>query len=204
MCFIALKLFLGYLLICIVCYTIDFFTENHIYLNKKVNLIRLEGNITETLIKRSIHNLNRYIHKKYKTVYVYINSDGGNFIDAYYFIMEMQNKKNIRFICIAKKASSSAFHIFQYCDKRYILKNSILLQHSIKIKIEGSIEILEDWYLHRFNDIKKKYTIVNKYVSNKINLDYYYYLEKIKNEWLIVGEDNILKNNLADKVVILK
>jgi len=44
----------------------------------------------------------------------------------------------------------------------------------------------------------------NKDVSNKIKITYQDFLRKIWNDWTINGGGNIVKNNLADEVVIIK
>jgi len=97
-------------------------------------------------------------------------------------------------ICIAVKAYSVAFIIFQSCSNRYILSNTILMQHNFKI-------------------IYSKYdvNIVNNiilYIRNlepiRLNIKLNVYLEKIKNELWIYGQD-IINNNYADKLInILK
>ena len=43
----------------------------------------------------------------------------------------------------------------------------------------------------------------NKDVSNKIKMKYQDFLRKIWNDWTIKGGENIVKNNLADEVVII-
>ena len=44
----------------------------------------------------------------------------------------------------------------------------------------------------------------NKDVSNKIKMKYQDFLRKIWNDWTITGGEDIVKNNLADEVVVIK
>ena len=65
---------------------------------------------------------------------------------------------------------------------------------------------MQRWQIAKqdFKNIKKIYNLTTRYISNKINLEYYAYLEKIKNNWSISGGEMILQNNLADKIIVIK
>jgi ATP-dependent protease ClpP protease subunit len=147
-------------------------------------------------IKHEINNdlynkLNNHQITNDKYLYIYINSHGGSLFDAIdiiYLIKEFEKKKIV--ICVAEIAYSVAFTIFQSCSNRYILSNSVLMQHEFTI-------------------IYSKYdlTIVNNiisYIRNleamKLNIKLKLYLEKVKNELWLFGQD-IIDNNGADKII---
>jgi hypothetical protein len=46
--------------------------------------------------------------------------------------------------------------------------------------------------------------MLNKDVSDKIKMTYQNFLQKIWKDWTITGGEDIVKNNLADEVVIIK
>jgi ATP-dependent protease ClpP protease subunit len=186
----------------------DYIYKDYIRIKKLSNIVHIENRITNKTINIVTNLIKNHILNHNKNIYLYINSLGGDFEEGYKLIKFIEKNKldNITFMCIAKKAASTAFIIFQYCDKRYILKNSFLLDHDLQItlKLTGPIETIDDWYKNNFIFIKDINRKVREYISNKINMKYDEYLIKIKNkDWNIIGEYNILKYKLADKIVYL-
>ncbi len=95
-----------------------------------------------------------------------------------------------------------AFEIFQYCKNRYVTPKTVLMQHNVLIKIEGSFENIEDYMENVFYEIKKISTMSDKFISNRIGITLKEYMTKIKKEWKLVGKE-IINNNLADEIVII-
>lgn len=192
----------------VVIYYPDYIYKDYIRINKLSNIVHIENRITNKTLNIATKLIKNHILNDHKNIYLYINSLGGDFEEGYKLIKFIEKNKlnNIIFICIAKKAASTAFIIFQYCDKRYILKNSFLLDHELQItlKLIGPIETIDSWYKNNFLFIKDVNKNIREYISNKINMKYDEYLIKIKNKnWNIIGGHNILKYNLADKIVYL-
>lgn len=135
--------------------------------------------------------------KKYDEIYIYIDSPGGYILNAYEMI-ESFRKLKVKTICIAKNAKSAAFTLFQFCNRRLVTKESVLMTHEAyfeKVTLEELIEAydkLEDNY-----DIYVKH---NKLVARKLNITYSDYKAKIKKEWVMIGIDSI-KNKAADEMV---
>ena len=109
--------------------------------------------------------------------------------------MQVENGKNI--ICIADRAYSVAFIIFQVCPSRYITNNSILMQHPIYIsQISGNLKTVQNL----LKMIEKDNTDLLKIQCDRINIDTKEFEILTSNELWIMGNDNIDKNT-ADKVV---
>ena len=168
------------------------------------NNIFIKGEITKSSINNTINKIRKI--KKTGNINFVIDSHGGDLISGYNLIIEMLKiqEKLLVIDCYAINAKSTAFTIFQYCDNRYVMPNSILFQHNVSIEFKGSFEDFEDFYETRFDLYRLITNMFNIDVSNKIKMTYQDFLEKIWNDWTIKGGENIVKNNLADEVVIIK
>ena len=168
------------------------------------NNIFIKGEITKSSINNTINEINKI--KKTGNINFVIDSHGGDLISGYNLIIKMleMQEKLLVIDCYAINAKSTAFTIFQYCDNRYVIPDSILFQHNVSIEFKGSFEDFEDFYETRFDLYRLITNMFNKNVSNKIKMKYQDFLEKIWNDWTIKGGENIVKNNLADEVVIIK
>lgn len=168
------------------------------------NNIFIKGEITKSSINNTINKIRKI--KKTGNINFIINSHCGDLISGYNLIIEMLKiqEKLLVIDCYAINAKSTAFTIFQYCDNRYVMPNSILFQHNVSIEFKGSFEDFEDFYETRFVFYRLITNMFNIDVSNKIKMTYQDFLGKIWNDWTIKGGENIVKNNLADEVVIIK
>jgi len=203
-----LGVFFYFLLFCILFYFICI--KRIVLKNIDTNKIfYLNSTIEKSLIDNAILKLKNIpvtFTEEHKKFYFIIDSQGGDFDQGNLLINVMKIKRDyqkIEFICIAKYASSMAFYIFQHCDQRFILWNSVLMSHPLKISFSGEIEDIELWYKTEFHETKYKEKKIIQYVTNKINMDIKEYKEKIKKDWFIKGGFNILLFKLADKMIIL-
>jgi len=180
-------------------YIIQYYTSPFTIKLNKNNFINLTNEINIYTTNNLINNL---INFNNKVLFLYIDSIGGN-VDEGIKIINQINKmknKNISVNCIAKNALSMAFTIFQYCSYRYILHNSILLQHEVVIKFNKNTEYkLDELYQIIVYD-KISYDKLIKFQSNKIGISIYQFKKYIKNTWIIKGKDNIIQNT-ADKII---
>ena len=185
-----------------------YFTNYHnikrINLLSHKSLIFLNGKINKKLIDKAIIKLSS--SPSIKNVQILIDSQGGYLLEGIRLIVEMQLLKNngTIFECYAITASSTAFDIFEFCDKRYVIKDTVLMQHNTKIKTEFTFDEFEHYYLNYFHFSKKLDNMLNKNVAKKIGITLKEYFIKISKEWKIEGGGNILKEKLADEIVILK
>lgn len=69
-------------------------------------------------------------------VTLYIDSHGGDYDAAKIFsrFLEARKAKGLPTVCFAgPKVMSAAYYIFLHCDKRYVLKSSVLFPHKIHV-----------------------------------------------------------------------
>lgn len=94
---------------------------------------------------------------------------------------------DIKIHCVAIKAYSSGFFIFQLCDYRYLIEGiSKLMTHEPKFKIEGTFGYVSNYLNLNFKLDYMNYKIIIKRVCVKLLIDETYYYDKISNgEWII-------------------
>ena len=108
--------------------------------------------------------------------------------------MNFKRESNHTLLCIARQADSMAFHIFQFCNHRYILQNSKMMQHQMSIhNLSGNIEQL----MHYIQVSYKMYENLILQGSQRIGLSTAEYKKKINDDWYLYGED-IINNRVAD------
>mgnify|MGYP006101333907 CR=1 FL=1 len=190
-----LKLLLFILLVCPV-YGKQFDLLEELKL-ENLNYIHIEGTIEQDMASEIISN----IFEQDKDFYIYIDSNGGDVESGLKIVKMMKylQTENIKIKCIANKAMSMAFHIFQHCDERLVTQNSVLMQHEMSIHLEGNIKDTEQLYykyLQWDNEI-------NTFDSARIKMDKTQYLLELKNELWFTGDD-IISHNIADRKVIIK
>ena len=101
------------------------------------SFLPLEGVITEKSIMKTSYLLTH----TYPTPVLYFNTIGGDVHAGIQLMHVLLNMDNVT--CIAKKAHSMGFAIFQTCNRRYVIPESELMQHQIQILFKGT---LESWY----------------------------------------------------------
>jgi len=189
----------------------DKYTYSIVDLLHKNNVVIIAKEITKQSIDTAISKIHKYITPKDinttidPIVNLFIDSNGGDFLAGLDLILNMEilQTNKIKFYCYAKNAKSTAFVIFQYCDKRFVTSSSTLFQHNISISLTGTFEDFDAFYKQRFQVYNSLYNDVNRYISTKIELPYNNYLKKISNEWTIQGGNKILDYNLADEIVVI-
>ena len=158
------------------------------------NFILLKGVIDSKTTNNFMYQLN-LLNKK-KNIYVYIDSHGGSVEDGNKILNEVQKYK---MKCIAEKAYSMAFAIFQGCSKRYIIPYAKLMQHQISFGISNEKAKIES-YIEFINQIENELILLQ---SSKIGMTLNEFKDKTYNEWWIFGESNI-KQNCADQIIQIK
>jgi ATP-dependent protease ClpP protease subunit len=178
------------------------YKNNNIIINGEINCYSINRTIILLKKKTKFNNIDIKIDP---TINLIINSNGGDYLYGYKLIVLMNNlkKQKIKFNCYAYNAFSTAFTIFQYCNKRYVIPTSILYQHNATINFKGSFEQFRNFYETKFQKYSNIYSENTKYIANKIGLSYTNYIKKINKDWKVVGGNNIIKNKLADEIVIL-
>ena len=160
------------------------------------NYIHLKGEINPISSSQFITEINKISSEK---IFIYIQSPGGYVESGKEIINEINSQiesgKNIS--CIADRAYSMAFIIFQTCSNRYITNNSILMQHPIYItQISGNLRTVQNL----LKMIEKDNTDLLEIQCNRIGIDKKEFEFLTLSEWWIMGNDNI-DMKTADKII---
>jgi len=178
-------------------------TTRHITLDK-TNFVSMTGIITtesvDQLIREWLHPTKIKDMKTNGYTVLYIDSYGGSVhagTRVIEFIRSLQ-AKDIAVECIGRSFMSMAFVIMQTCDKRYVLQNSVGMQHQMSFGIRGSIESMRNYF--DLNDqINSKLVDLQ---TKRIGIDKAAFEKKTAHDWWLYGEKNV-KENVADETVIV-
>jgi ATP-dependent Clp protease protease subunit len=164
---------------------------------KKDNFISLREPISQESSARLLSKLNN-IESKHETLYLYINSPGGDVLaglEIINYIKSLQ-QRNKKVICIAHNAISMAFVIFQYCSHRYILYSSTLMQHQMYLGIKGKLQEINS----RMSYLNILETKLNQEQALRLNMSLPDFTQIIQNDWWLYG-DSIIYNKAADEII---
>jgi ATP-dependent Clp protease protease subunit len=184
---LLLLLFIGY----------NFPTNADVIELKKDNFVSLREVITQDVTSKLLSKLNA-IENNYDTLYLYINSPGGDVtagLEIINYIKGLQERSK-QIICISQNAMSMAFVIFQYCSTRYILFSSTLMQHQISMKLEGKLYDINSRVSY-VNTIENK--LVN-YQAARLGISPLEFTRLIQNDWWLFSKE-IITYKAADKMV---
>lgn len=164
---------------------------------QKYNLVSIVGRIDDATSSKFIKDI---LSIKSDHINIYLSTPGGSVIAGNDIIETIDalvsSGKNIT--CIANEASSMGFSILQVCPTRYITANSIIMQHQMSIRLDGSLENVK-------NRMKLIKTLEKKQVkrqATRIGLTVEKFQKKVLNDWWMHGEDAI-KENAADELVLV-
>lgn len=167
------------------------------------NSMILEPSNTVTLKDGIDSNKASYVIRKLHgieddTIYLYIKSPGGSVRAGNRIVQVMdaltEHGKNI--ICIADEAYSMAFIVFQACQTRYILPNSILMQHQMALMTMGQIERIRS-EMEMYESVERE---LNQRQADRLKMSLEDFTSKVSNDWWMHGNE-IMRNNAADGVV---
>lgn len=195
-----LKNFLLFFLL-IINFNLIYCTINSIIYNKIIDWYENSQNITWTGIyfneyidKFSSTKLKNQIISKasndIKHIFIVLDTDGGNLLSTYQIIDLMDLLRinyDIKIHCVAIKAYSSGFFIYQLCDYRYLIVGiSKLMTHEPKLKIEGTFGYVSNYVNTNFVFDYQKYTIIIKRICSKLSINETFYYNKISyGDWII-------------------
>lgn len=154
------------------------------------NNIMIKGPIDNDVSSKFIYDLSLLENKK--NVYVYLDTPGGSIDDGMQIVSQI---KKYKLRCVAEKAYSMGFIIFQSCEKRYIMPHTRLMQHQLSYGIRDE-KLKIDNYV-KFIDSMEKQLVEDQ--AERIGLDVDDFYQRTINEWWIYGK-NILKENCADRM----
>lgn len=167
------------------------FLRTSLIVLNSTNFVELSGEIDEENINGAIKHLT---YSKSNLIYLYINTNGGEFESGLRFIHILDsydNKKNI--ICIGEKVLSTGFSIFQACKKRVVMLSSTAMQHQMIISLEGQLYTLmrKLEYLKYIDD----YLITHE--SKRLERSKEIYKSLKEHEWWLHGR-SIVEKKAAD------
>jgi len=167
-------------------------TNEHITLNNTNNLL-LKGPIDQELTTDFIYEFNKISNKNKNKTFIYLDTPGGSVEEGMKIVTLV---KDYNLSCIAERAYSMGFIIFQACRERLILKHSSLMQHQMSLGIineKGKI----DSYMNYINEIENELVAMQ---ATRLGMSRNKFRNKTVNEWWMYG-DNILNYKAADKLI---
>ncbi len=163
------------------------------------NFVSLRGPVTSTSISNLITDL---ISKKSEVLYIYLHTNGGS-VDAgikLINVIQSLQDNNIVVNCIADRAISMGFVIFQSCSNRYVTRYATLMQHQMSLSdVKGKIRDLNS-YVKFVNSIEDE---INQNQADRIGLSVEQFNEKIRDDWWLTAKQSILEK-VSDEMVNVK
>ena len=136
-----------------------------------------------------------------KDLYVYLNTGGGSVIDGMQIVQTLltiqKTGRNIH--CIGNVALSMGFVIMQFCQNRYVLESSILMQHQMSLGTEGQLMNIKS-YMQFIDSMSES---IDKRQAERMGMTLVDFKNKANHDWWMFGGDSVL-NNAADKLVYIQ
>ena len=154
-------------------------------------IVQLKGVISDEVVDAFLAEFQAIPNKE--DVVVYIDSPGGSVIAGNKVITLLENYP---VTCIAEKAYSMGFAIFQSCKNRLVLEHSTLMQHQMFALVGNELEKMNH-YLEFLNDIND---ILTEKQSKRIGISTKAFKEKTYNDWWFTAKKAV-KENVADAIV---
>ena len=161
-----------------------------IHLNTTNNII-IRGEINSKTASQFIYNLN--LLKNKNSTYVYLNTPGGSVEEGMKIVSEI---KQHNLSCIAERAYSMGFIIFQSCKERLIVPHGKLMQHQMALGIMDQKNRIKN-YLRFIESMEDQ--IIDQQIK-RINITKEEFNDRITDDWWLYG-NNTIKENCADKMV---
>lgn len=159
------------------------------------NHVVIRGPINGMSSSKVITNL---VKNKSKELYIFISSNGGSVTSGMQIVQTIQaiQKTGVKVNCIGNVALSMGFVILQYCDNRYVMPSSVLMQHQMSLGIEGPLKNVNS-YMDFINTMDME---VEHYQANRLNLTVTDFKRKVDHDWWMFGS-SALEFGAADKLV---
>lgn len=169
------------------------------------NFISLVGPVSRSSVDDVIKSFNskniiEYIQDN-KQIYLYLNTPGGSVFAGNHLVQYIQTlqENGVQVDCIAQNFMSMGFIIMQSCSRRYVMFDSIGMQHQMSLGLKGNIENFKTYFslIERVND-----KLIDMEIK-RINITKADYLSKILSDWWLYGDENVV-SNVADELVHTK
>lgn len=159
------------------------------------NHVSIVNQISESTASKFINDIQPITESE---IYIYIKSPGGEVPAGEKIIQYIRYKRhqNHTLLCIAESALSMAFHIYQHCDERIVLPNSVIMQHQMSLQVGGSLENINS-YLSMINNVNNQLILSE---SERLEITPDEYKNRIVSDWWIYGKD-IITQNVGDRMI---
>ena len=137
------------------------------------NTLLLRGEIEEKTTNKLMYDIEK---SNATNKILYLDTPGGMVEEGLKIINEV---RNYNISCVAEKAYSMGFSIFQSCYNRYILPNGKLMQHQISFGIGGELAKVNN-YVSFIKQIEEE---IIELEASRIDIPIDTYREMTTNEW---------------------
>jgi len=159
------------------------------------NAVVLKGEVSSKSMAELSYQLST---NKQEKVYLFISSGGGSVFPGLKFVRFLKTL-NKDVVCIADIAGSMAFTIFQSCKTRYIMEDTLLMQHVSSYQLAG-----QEPNNYRFAKFMRKVAkFLLKLDAKQLNMSTKTLYNKVRDDWWLFGSE-ALEYNAADEVVSVK
>jgi ATP-dependent protease ClpP protease subunit len=155
------------------------------------NFVFLKGAINRQVVSKFMNEFLRLDHRNVN--YIFINSPGGSVDDGSKIVSLLSSMNNI--VCIAERAYSMAFVIFQACNERVIMHHGSIMQHQMSYGVHDDKERVESYVSH-VSSINRQ---LSKLQAKRIGVSVDYFKKKTLSDWWLYGE-NAIDENCADTI----
>ena len=141
---------------------------------------------------------NNLVNKKSKELYIFIASNGGSVTSGMQIVQTIQalQQSGTKIICIGNIALSMGFVILQYCENRYVMPSSVLMQHQMSLGTQGPLKNVNS-YMEFINTMDLE---IEEYQASRLNLTLDEFKSKVDHDWWLFGLSAV-KHGAADKMV---
>lgn len=186
------------LLILLFCCVVICYGNNLVKLNENNHIVirgRIDDNSVNNFINDSLH-----INDELDDIYIYINSPGGSVHSGNAILQNIYALSQTKKIhCVCDFCASMAFVIFQGCEYRHVLHNSVLMQHQMSLQVNGKLEEINN-YLQMIYQINNSTNLMQ---SNRTKLSLTEFNNKVSNDWWTYGNNAITENVADDMIYVL-
>jgi ATP-dependent protease ClpP protease subunit len=140
------------------------------------------------------------------SILVFIDSSGGQAVPMYKFLRQRarqyRGSSSPKMICVARKAMSAAFDLFQLCDERWVTPDAELMTHDASFGAGTKLAEAEQ-ICAVLETVFSDDAWLNKRIAARIGISVKTLAERKDAKWTVRGGAESVRQGLADKVVRL-
>lgn len=159
------------------------------------NMVSLRTVVSDESASKLISDLSKI---KGDEVYIYLATPGGSITAGNHIIQHMNamvaDGKKVS--CIAEYAFSMGFVIFQACPTRYVMNQTIIMQHQASLGVQGPIKQAAN----RFKLVEKLEKQSNEMQARRLGLTQQEFHDFYEHDGWLYGPE-IVERNAGDEIV---